>query len=56
MRPHKVLEAASRLENNSPLYQEQGIILDPNWMKNMQIIVKAAPVTVNIMPIVRLIT
>ena len=34
MRPHKVLQAAAWLTNNSPLYQEEGITLNETWNDN----------------------
>ena len=34
VRPHKVLQAAYWLLNNSSLYQEEGIALNQNWIAN----------------------
>ena len=34
VRPHKVLQAAAWLTNNSPLYQEEGITLNETWSDN----------------------
>jgi len=34
VRPHKVLQAAHWLLNNSTLYQEEGIVLNQNWVAN----------------------
>ena len=34
VRPHKVLQAAHWLLNNSSLYQEEGIALNQNWIAN----------------------
>ena len=33
--PHKVLQAAHWLLNNSSLYQEEGIVLNENWIANI---------------------
>ncbi len=36
VRPNKVMQAAAWLVNTSPLYQEQGITLDENWMMSIE--------------------
>ena len=34
VRPHKVVQAANWLLNNSSLYREEGITFNPNWLNN----------------------
>ena len=36
IRPNKVMQAAAWLVNTSPLYQDQGITIDENWIKDLQ--------------------
>lgn len=39
VRPHKVLQAAHWLLNNSSLYQEEGIVLNQNWIANTSCVI-----------------
>ena len=34
VRPHKVLQAAAWLANNSSLYREQDVTIDPYWVNH----------------------
>ena len=36
IRPNKVMQAAAWLVNTSPLYQDQGITIDENWLREVQ--------------------
>ncbi|XP_028418500.1 uncharacterized protein LOC114543885 [Dendronephthya gigantea] len=36
VRPHKVMQATAWLINTSTLYQDQGIIINQNWLKNLE--------------------
>ena len=35
IRPHKVMQAAAWLVNTNPLYESQGITIDPNWLRSL---------------------
>ena len=37
IRPHKVMQAAAWLVNTSPLYEDEGITIDPNWLTSLQL-------------------
>ena len=36
IRPNKVMQAAAWLVNTSPLYQDHGITIDENWLREVQ--------------------
>jgi hypothetical protein len=36
IRPNKVMQAAAWLANTSRLYQDEGITVDQNWLRNLQ--------------------
>ena len=36
IRPNKVMQAAAWLVNTSPLYQSEQVIVDQNWLRNLQ--------------------
>ena len=37
IRPHEVMQAAAWLVNTSPLYQDEGITIDQNWLRGLQV-------------------
>ena len=37
IRPHKVMQAAVWLVNTSPLYEDQGITIDQNWLRSLPV-------------------